>query len=109
MMAVRALKFLLTPKLKKLCADCIDWVVMNWVVMNRQAAKYILAKELAASVEQVEFLNPPVSYEKIYAGVLKSKPESIQLLQVFNNDLRILSDKGSLDKVMEKYQNFLLQ
>lgn len=85
--------------LQKLNNDSIDLTLGD-----ERAIRYALQKFLPLHASSFEFLNPPLSYKKLYFAVSKSNKAAQTIINDFNLAIMEMKKDGSYDQIVSQYQ-----
>jgi polar amino acid transport system substrate-binding protein len=91
-----------TPEanIKKLLAGRIDLLIDN-----KEALEGEVKAGFPNDVGKLVAIEPPLLEKKIYCGFSKKFPESEQMTKDFNSGLKIITDDGTVKKLMEQYSH----
>ena len=75
---------------------------IDLLIDKKRNLQDIIAREYAANVDDLEFLEPPLEVDFFYNAFPKSRVGFEQKLSDFNKGLQMMADDGTLDRVSEK-------
>lgn len=87
----------LLTNIRKLVNDRVDLAVEDELV-----ARHKITKEEEALLEEVEFVDPPLSSEGLYMTVGKANPKSEEIIEAFNEGLKAMKADGTFDTIMSE-------
>lgn len=83
--------------LRKLLGNRIDLIVAD-----KYVALYLLRTYLSESMEDVDYIAPPLDQKQLYLCISKKYPNAQNILASFNDGLKISRQNGSLLRLIEK-------
>ena len=84
--------------LKKLIKKRIDLIFID-----KHVAKHILKKNYPQYIEELEFMNPPLEYKKLYVAFSKKRKFYNKKLNAFNKGLSSMYKDGTVRKIIKKH------
>lgn len=87
----------LLTNIRKLVNDRVDLAVEDELV-----ARHKITNEDEALLDEVEFVEKPLSSEGLYMTVGKANPKSEEIIEAFNEGLKAMKEDGTFDTIMSE-------
>lgn len=87
----------LLTNIRKLVNERVDLAVEDELVARHQ-----ITKEDAALLDQVEFVDPPLSSEGLYMTVGHANPKAETIIEAFNEGLKAMKEDGTFATIMSE-------
>lgn len=77
---------------------------IDLALVDKALGKYILKTELPSDkASQIDWIEPPLKVENQYLMFSKKAPDYQQKLEAFNKGLKVITENGELQRILEKH------